>query len=168
MSTDLKRPLYAVALFLLLVGVGFRLRPVDLDTPDVPPISWPEPAVEPSPNEQALALLGYQGIIEANVFSRDRQPPGERYVPPELATSEPASAPPPSIPRLRLFGVAVGPTGAVALIDADPAIPGAEVYRVGDVVRGLHVLEIDERAVVLQGTDGRVVLTLPSSGRRSP
>jgi hypothetical protein len=165
--SHLTRALYLVAAVLALAGLGLRLVPVRPATPAAEPIAIARPATEPSPSERAQALLTFQEIVQANVFSQDRVAPAERYVPPELA------APPPAVerasaPRLRLFGVAVGPAGAVALIDADPAIPGAEVYRQGDLVRGLRLIEINEMAVVLEGDGGRIVLTLPSSGRRSP
>ena len=46
----------------------------------------------------------------------------------------------PAEPSARLFGISRGPGGAVALIDADPDVPGAEVYRIGDTVRGGRVI----------------------------
>lgn len=164
---DVTRVLYTVAGVLALAALALRLAPARPGVPATAPVQLAQPATEPSPSERAQALLAFQEIVEANVFSQDRTPPGERYVPPELAAATPAPGPArASAPRLRLFGVAVGPTGAVALIDADPAIPGAEVYREGDLVRGLRLIEIGETAVVLEGDDGRTVLTLPSSGRR--
>lgn len=162
------RALYLVAGLLALAGVAVRLVPARPAVPATDPVDVAQPATEPSPSERAQALLAFQEIVQANIFSPERTPPSERYVPPELAAREPPPGPVRAAPRLRLFGVAVGPTGAVALIDADPAIPGAEVYREGDLVRGLRLIEIGETAVVLEGDDGRTVLTLPSSGRRSP
>lgn len=166
---DATRVLYVAAVVLALAGLALRIAPARPTVPATVPVHVGQPATEPSPSERAQALLAFQEIVQANVFSQDRSPPAERYVPPELAAPEPAAAPTrTAAPRLRLFGVAVGPMGAVALIDADPAIPGAEVYREGDMVRGLRLIEIGETAVVLEGEDGRTVLTLPSSGRRSP
>lgn len=165
---DMTRALYLAAAVLALAGLGLRLLPARPALPAAAPVAIAEPAPEPSPSERAQALLIFQEIVQANIFSQDRTAPSERYVPPELAASEPAPGPVRAAPRLRLFGVAVGPTGAVALIDADPAIPGAEVYREGDLVRGLRLIEIRETAVVLEGDDGRTILTLPSSDRRSP
>lgn len=162
--------LYVAAGALLVVAIALRLIPPP--TPEVRaeavPVTEPQPA--PSPSEQAAALLSYQEIVSENVFDPDRRPPVERYVPPELAV-EPAPRPAPdtpALPRLRLFGVAVGPDGAVALIDADPAIPGAEVYRPGDRVGGSTIVSITETTVLLEGPTGRRVLTLPSSSGRSP
>ncbi len=56
----------------------------------------------------------------------------------------------------------------MALIDADPAIPGAEVYRVGDRIGAARVVEIQETAVILEGPSGRSTLSLPTSMRRVP
>ncbi len=164
---DVTRVLYVLAGAMALAGLALRLWPARPAVPPTDLINVAQPAAEPSPSERAQALLAFQEIVQANVFSQSRTAPAERYVPPELAAATPAPARA-AAPRLRLFGVAVGPTGAVALIDADPAIPGAEVYREGDLVRGLRLIEIGETAVVLEGEDGRTVLTLPSSGRRSP
>ncbi len=164
---DVTRVLYVLAGVLALGGLALRIAPARPTVPATPTVQLAQPAAEPSPSERAQALLAFQEIVQANVFSQNRTPPAERYVPPELAAATPAPARA-AAPRLRLFGVAVGPTGAVALIDADPAIPGAEVYREGDLVRGLRLIEIGETAVVLEGAEGRTVLTLPTSGRRSP
>jgi len=124
------------------------------------------PAVTPSPSEGAAALLSYQEIVGANVFSSGRTPPATRYVPPELAAQQTPAAPErPAAPRFRLYGVATGSTGAVALIDADPTIPGAEIYRLGDPVRGFTLEEIADTYVVLRGASGS--LTLPLETPRS-
>ncbi len=64
--------------------------------------------------------------------------------------------------------MAAGPTGAVALIDADPSIPGAEIYRPGDRV-GIYRLEtIADTFVVLIGSGGSRVLTLEAPQGGAP
>ncbi len=163
------RTLYVLAGLLALSGVSLRFAPARVRSVPAPPITVAAPAAEPSGSEQAEALLSYQGIVRANVLSQDRTPPATRYIPPELAEEvAPVRAPTTGRPALRLYGVAVGPTGAVALIDADPAIPGAEVYRPGDAVGDARLVSIADTAVVLEGPAGRTVLTLPTSSRRSP
>lgn len=169
MSRDPTRWLYGMATLLLVVGSVLRVAPARVDVPPAEPLIVAEPPAQASAAEQAEALLTYEGIVRANVFSQQRTPPAVRYMPPELVAEEtPAQPQATSAPRLRLFGVAVGPTGAVALIDADPRIPGAEVYRVGDVVGNARLVAIEDTAVVLEGPEGRQRLTLPSSSRRSP
>ncbi|UCF18614.1 MAG: hypothetical protein JSU87_11775 [Gemmatimonadota bacterium] len=169
MRLESTRWLYGVAALFVLMGLALRVVPARVATPPAEPITVAPGELPPSGAEQAEALLTYEGIARSNIFSQERTPPAERYVPPELALQAAEARPSvPATPRLRLFGVAVGPTGSVALIDADPQIPGAEVYRVGDMVAGASLIEIGDTAVVLEGPRGREVLTLPSSSRRSP
>jgi hypothetical protein len=49
----------------------------------------------------------------------------------------------------------------VALIDADPRIPGAEVYRVGDEVRGGRIAAVTDSTVVIARPSGPLTLRLP-------
>lgn len=174
MSRRTVRALYVVAGLLAVVGLGLRVVPAG--TPDVdvePPAPYVAPE-EPSGEERAATLLSFNQIVATDLFRPERTPPDERYTPPELAVADTVEEVPVAtptdrpVPSLRLSGTAVGPEGSVALIDADPAIPGAEVYRVGDRVRGATIVEILETAVVLQGPGGRFTLTLPTSMRRLP
>jgi hypothetical protein len=161
--------LVTVSTLAVAAGVGLRVVPISVEVVPIVSAAVVESAPVPSAREQAEALLSYQQIVEANIFSRNRIPPSTRYVPPELAvegtTTETGSRPAPS---LRLFGVAVGPMGAVALIDADPTIPGAEVYRLGDAVGDALLAAIEDTAVVLEGPNGQIRLRLPSLSRRLP
>jgi hypothetical protein len=161
------RLLFWISGVLALTGVALRLAPVRLNVDSALPAAAADLTQPPRTAEQPGALLSYQPIVESNIFSRNRRPPDTRFVPPELVADpvEP-DARAPAEPRLRLFGVAVGPTGAVALIDADPSIPGAEVYRLGDVVGDARLVVIEDDAVVLEGPGGRTVLRLPSLSRR--
>jgi hypothetical protein len=54
----------------------------------------------------------------------------------------------------------VGPSGTAALIDADSAVRGAEIYQVGDEVDGRRIVAVSESTVVLEGAAGRTVLRL--------
>lgn len=161
------RVLYAVAIALAAVGLGLRLFPSPVSGAAAPPIAVA--ALQPGGDNVAASadLADFQAIVSANIFNQDRQPPAERYVPPELR--EEVAAPPPAQPtsafRMRLFGVVVGPAGTVALIDADPRIPGAEVYRPGDVVGDSRLISVGDSSVVIEGPTGRRVLSLPSSSR---
>jgi hypothetical protein len=62
---------------------------------------------------------------------------------------------------MHLYGITKGPGGAVALIDADPRIPGAEVYRVGDEVRGGRIAAVTDSTVVIARPSGPLTLRLP-------
>jgi len=154
------------ALFLLgIIALVFPVRAVEPREAGAPP---EVPVVTPSPSDDAAALLAYQEIVTGNVFTGSRTPPSVRYIPPDLAANQtPQESGPPAAPRIRLYGVASGPTGAVALIDADASIPGAEIYRIGDLVRGLILEEIGDSYVVLRGASGpfELLLETPRSRR---
>lgn len=156
------RLLYGMAVVLLLVGLVLRVAPAPAESGRIAAAASSAPGDKPQktlsevPVSEAL-------IVETNVFSISRSAPRVRYVPPDLAApaSEPASsrrARPAQ--RLRLFGTVVGPSGTAALIDADPALRGAEIYQVGDLVDGQRIVAVSESTVVLQGTAGRAVLRL--------
>jgi hypothetical protein len=59
----------------------------------------------------------------------------------------------------------VGPSGTAALIDADPAVRGAEIYQIGDAIDGRRIVAVSESTVVLDGTAGRLVLRLQPAGQ---
>jgi hypothetical protein len=152
--------LTALALLVLLMPAGSV-------EPREPLAAANVPAITQSPSEDAAALLSYQEIVGSNMFAADRSPPVSRYVPPELARQQtPRVVNQPAAPRLRLYGVATGPTGAVALIDAEPSIPGAEIYRPGDSVRGYTLEEIADSYVMLVGPTGSLTLPLETSRSR--
>jgi hypothetical protein len=105
----------------------------------------------------------YDAIVAANIFSPDRAPPAVRFSLPGQAAA-PAK---PRGPTLRLYGITVGAQGAVALIDADPNIPGAEIYRLGDLVAGARIVAITDSTVTLAQPSGPLVLRLQPAQRRS-
>jgi hypothetical protein len=107
----------------------------------------------------------YDTIVATNIFSQDRTPPAVRFSLPgrEAAPTKPRG------PTLRLYGITVGAQGAVALIDADPNVPGAEIYRLGDLVAGARILAITDSTVTLAERTGPLVLRLqPVARRRRP
>ncbi|MEJ2546456.1 MAG: hypothetical protein P8125_01415 [Gemmatimonadota bacterium] len=146
------------------IGILLRAVPTRVETPQIPaaePVSVP---LESVTTEAAQALLSYQEVVRKNIFDLDREAPDPRYVPPELAAMGDTGVTKAVVRRgPRLFGLAVGPDGAIALIDADPTIPGAEVYRPGDIVAGLRLVEVTDTTAILAGTAGTIVLRLPVS-----
>jgi hypothetical protein len=170
MKFETSRVLYTAAAVLALIGVVLRAVPSPVSTESVPQIIVADLAPSAAVAESGADPTAFLAVVNANIFSQDRQPPAERYIPPELREEvEPTAAPASSGPRLpRLFGVVVGPADTVALIDADPSIPGAEVYRPGELVGDSRLVSVSDTAVVLEGPAGRRVLTLPSSSRRTP
>lgn len=162
------RRLMGIAGGIAAAAVGWQTLPLRLRLPPVVREAEASGAGAVDANAQAAALLTYDDIARHNPFDIGRRPPAERYLPPEVRAQQ--AAPPagtPAAPRLRLVGVATGPMGAVALIDANPSIPGAEIYRVGDPV-GLYRLEaVSDTAVVLRGKEGVRTLRLESLTGRS-
>lgn len=163
--------LYAVSGVVALVGVVLWILPPRVAVPEMPPAAMPMAAPAPDGSQQAAALLEYQGIVQANVFAHDRNPPPTRYVPPGATVQDsqpPPRRPAPAVPRFTLYGVASGPSGAVALIDADRTIPGAEIYRPGDFVGGYRLDVVADTFVVLRGASDSLILRLQLPRRRSP
>lgn len=165
MTSGAIRGLWVAAVAGLVVGAALWLLPTSIHAA---PAAAPEVAMRappPGPDEPAVALLRYEGIARTNVFQQDRSPPPTRYTPggPPAASAPPATTEPP----LTLYGLAAGPSGAVALIDADPRIPGAEIYRVGDRVGPYRLASIADTFVVLAGPAGERMLRLQAPPRRS-
>ncbi|MDQ3674130.1 MAG: hypothetical protein M3365_07130 [Gemmatimonadota bacterium] len=184
-SVLLTRGLYAATAVLVVVGLALQLVPstrrleassTNLSTPltpsgkTTPPDSAlfesAEPAATAPPNAKSSAAIPlpgeFQAVIISNIFAPERAPPRARYRPRgagEVEGASPATASR-SSPALRLFGVTLRANGAVALIDADPAVPGAEIYRVGDAIAGGRLVEIGPASVVIERSTGRQVIRL--------
>jgi hypothetical protein len=112
----------------------------------------------------------YAAIVAGNIFSPTRTAPAVRFTPNRPAGGA-VPAPPkpkPAGPGIRLFGITKGPGAAVALIDADPKIKGAEIYRVGDRVAGSTISAISDSTVVITRPSGPLVLHLRSAAKKKP
>ena len=158
------RSLYVAAGALLVAGLGLRLAPTPLPRARAAPVDVPAEAQPDAAPVSTPPTPRYDAIVAANIFSQDRTPPAVRFSLPGRAAS-PAK---PSGPRLRLYGITVGAQGAVAIIDADPSIAGAGIYRVGDLVAGARVLAITDSTVTLAQPSGPLVLRLQRAARSGP
>ena len=169
MTRRTARGLGGLSAGIVALALGRQIAPLRLRLPVVREVGLTPNAATADPSERAAALLSYEEIVRSDPFDVSRQPPSERYVPPELRASQASDSAPrrPVAPRLQLFGVATGPTGAVALIDANPSIPGAEIYRTGDRVSVYRLESISDTAVVLRGETGVRTLRLESLTGRS-
>jgi hypothetical protein len=65
----------------------------------------------------------------------------------------------------QLYGITVTAKGATALIDANPKIPGAEMYRLGDRIGGAPITAITESTVVIKRSGGPLTLRLRPAAR---
>jgi hypothetical protein len=162
------RSLYAMTLLFGATGLALRLapRPTPVAPAGVRGTPPPSPATSLPP---ARAPQDYSGIVAANPFSPSRAAPKARLVPEGLRKDSGQVALRRSRPEdvgPRLYGLTRSAEGAVALIDADPRIPGAEVYRPGDEIRGGRIVTITDSTVVLERPSGRLVLRLPPAARK--
>ena len=160
----LVRSLYAAAGALLIAGLGLRLAPTRLPRAQTAPLDVPAEAQPEAAPTSTRPAPRSDAIIAANIFSPDRTPPAVRFSLPGRA----AAPTKPRGPTLRLYGITVGAQGAAAIIDADPSIPGGELYRVGDLVAGARVLAITDSTVTLAQPSGPLVLRLQRAARRGP
>jgi hypothetical protein len=157
-GTALPRMLYGAATGLALAGLVFWVMPIRTaasgSVPDAP-FGAPVEGLAGSAADTAVAAT----ILEGNVLSRARRPPRTRLR--VSGAPETAAAPAPGRVtfQARLFGTVTGGEPS-ALIDADPGVPGAEVYRPGDRLLGRRLTDISDSSVVLEGPSGRLVLRL--------
>jgi len=162
------RSLYVTAVSLVLLGFWLRVARSPLPQAEAAQLSLPAASRPATAAAGALAPSGYAVIVATNVFSQMRAPPSVRFSPAGVAGRAAVAPAKPRGPTLRLYGVTVGPQGAVALIDADPKIPGAEIYRVGDVVAGASLVAITDSTVTLAEPSGPLILRLQPAQRRKP
>jgi hypothetical protein len=159
------RALYGAAAAFFLIGVAVRLAPASLPSPDrapgLPVVTKPLPT-----RVMASNVSLYAPIASGNVFTQSRKAPLVRFVPEGRKMPEPLATPVRRRePVFRLYGITVGAEGAVAVIDADPKVRGAELYRLGDSVGGSPITAITDSTVVI-GRKGRpLILRLRSAPR---
>jgi hypothetical protein len=159
----LARTLFVAAAVLLVAGLALRLAPTPVPRLQAEALSVPPEVGRDSGRTGRRGPTVYDDIIPANIFSQDRTAPAVRFSLPGRAVAPTK----PRGPTLRLYGITVGGQGPVALIDADPNIPGAEIYRLGDLVAGARVVAITDSTVTLARPSGQLVLRLPPAKRRS-
>src|SRR2546428_4244710 len=139
------RALSAAAVVLGLLGLWLRFSRPPLPQPAAAPLPLRSAGQAATAPSGATAAPRYEAIVAANIFSQTRTAPLVRFAPAGRTARGTASAS--RRPPLKLYGITVGPQGAVALIDADPKIPGAEIYRVGDLVAGAPPVPIPDSTV---------------------
>jgi hypothetical protein len=151
--------LYGAAAILILAGLIVRMMPAPIlahGPPEVGSVTRstivPRVARQTS-NEDST-------IVNGNIFSISRSAPRVRFTPPDLSPSSRPVRPHAvrsGTPGLRLLGIV---SGKAVLVDANPEIPGAEIYQIGDVIRGKRLVAVLDSTAVLDGQSGRTVLQL--------
>ena len=159
------RTLYAIAGVLVLLGLVLRVAPARV--PDASGVlSLPGTVRQAAPEAMGGDEPSYAAVASGNVFSQSRTPPKVRFVPEGTAEPAPVAVRKrPRPPALRLYGITAAASGTTALIDADPKVPGAEMYRVGDRIHGAPITRITDSTVVISRPSGSLILRLPSSLR---
>ena len=161
--------LYVAAVGLVLVGLWLRLARSALPAPRADAaIQVPAAGRRATAPADAVPATDYESIVAANIFSQTRVAPSVRFVPAGQAVKRAAAPAAPRGPTLKLYGITLSPQGAVALIDADPKVPGAEIYHLGDLVAGARLVAITDSSVTLAKPSGPLVLRLPPARRRLP
>lgn len=152
------RVLWGAAVLCLLGGITMRLAPAAAPVPSPPAILATQP-LAPAPT-----LTSGEEVVTTNMFGASRTAPTVRFTPRGVVPPPAAPAPTP----VRLYGITVTGDGAIALIDADPRIRGAEIYRVGERVRGYRLMAINDSSVTLAPDSGGrpLVLRLSPGVRR--
>ena len=161
------RLLYGAAAILFLAGLAVRVMPA--------PMLASQPAEAGSSSRStAVSPVARQAsgedstIVNGNIFSISRSAPRVRYTPPDLSPSSRPVQPRAGRsgpPGLRLLGVV---SGTAVLVDANPEIPGAEIYQIGDVIRGKRLVAVLDSTAVLEGPTGRAVLRLEQHKPSTP
>lgn len=167
------RALYATAAFLVLLGVVLFLalsttarQAVGAGT-HAGATSAAQGSTGTARRADAPPPESFALVVDSNMFSPGRSAPRVRFtIRPATADSVPAALRAPSAPALRVYGITLRATDSTALIDADPRVPGAEMYRVGATLpNGSLIVEMTDSTVVVQGPRGRQVLRLETKNR---
>lgn len=146
-----------------------------------PPGPRAGPTVDSAPGPRPLLTAGRGGsntveaggFMEEDPFSPSRDRPPVRWSP-EGSSGQPAAAP--ADPAARLRGrargfrlvattvVAGNPEESHAMIEADPEVPGPELYRTGEAVGPFRLAAVEHDRAVLVAEGIRVTLELDSEG----
>jgi len=153
--------LYSAAAALLLVGLSARIAagrlwtPNLVASPDAPAVAPVMPTTAADPNAAGLAEI----VVSTNPFSPRRTSPGVRFA--DSNPAPPTIAAPPLRHIVHLFGIGTTGGRATALLDADPRVPGAEIYQVGDALPGGgRIVQIEGDHVVIDTPEGRLRLRM--------
>lgn len=144
------RLLWPATATLAVAAIAFRVAPPARPAASLPVIPQPQPLAT------VPALESGTGIVATNVFAASRRPPQQRFLPKGFAP--PVSAPTPA--PVVLYGVTLAAADPLALIDADPKIPGAEIYRIGQQVRDARLVAITDSTVTLAPLSGAPAFVL--------
>ena len=155
---NVTRLLWPAAAVLGLAAMAFRVLPPARPAASTLTIPQPQPLAGLPTIESGTE------IVATNMFAASRRPPQRRFLPRGFEPPVNAPAPAPVV----LYGVTLAAGDPLALIDADPRVPGAEIYRVGQQVRDSRLVAITDSTVTLAPLSGAPALILHLRRVRRP
>lgn len=158
LTVRVKRLIWGLNLALLAVAavMAVRLFMEDPDLDSTPQASPPEAQVpSPSPDAQPTDPEAPGSVGRQDLFgSRAEKPPPEPEKDPEPSEPEP----PPL--RLRLVGTISGSAEMARAVIEDLEARSQNMYRIGDIVQGARIAEIERNSIVLEVEGRETVLEL--------
>jgi hypothetical protein len=150
------RVLYSLTGVFAVAGLALRVLPARVPSARSGALTLPTSLPSDSPAPPLVASYG--AIVSDNMFSVRREPPAVRFAP--MGTSHVVVVAGPHRPSLKLYGITLGPEGAVAVISPDVGVARAGLYEIGDTLAGARVVAISESTVTLQKPNGQITLHL--------
>lgn len=121
----------------------------------------PSPALTSPPVGVTISPKDLSAALERNPFRADRRRAAVRYqLPGQVLTAAPPSAVLPSMPMVRLAGIAAtGSTRGIAALSILGRPP--QLLRVGESLEGWRLTHVRRESVVLTGRDTTLTLQMP-------
>jgi hypothetical protein len=151
----------------VLVVLGSWLRLVRPSPPRASGAELPVAVLHPMEPVGRTAVPSYDGVVTGNIFSKQRTPSAMRFTPAGSRRVPSAGDAGRGAP-ITLYGITLGPRGAVALIHADPKSAGADLYHLGDLVAGGRLVAMTESTVTVARPSGSLVLHLQTGRSLKP
>ena len=136
------------------------VQAIRLDTLPRPLAPRPSPALTAAPVGVAIARGDLVAALERDPFRSDRRRAALRYqLPGQVLTAAPSAAPQPSMPMVRLAGIAAtGSMRGIAALSILGRPP--QLLRVGESLEGWRLTHVRRESVVLTGRDTTITLQM--------
>ena len=137
------------------------VRAIRLDPLPRPLAPRPSPALTSPPLGGAISRVDLGAALERDPFRSDRRRAARRYQPPgQVITAAPPAVVAPSMPMVRLAGIAAtGSTRGIAALSILGRPP--QLLRVGESLEGWRLTHVRRESVVLAGRDTTLTLQMP-------
>jgi hypothetical protein len=159
--------LYTASVGLATLAAGFWAAPLSLEFPDTGRTRHLAAVASPVAAPRAAAPM-YESVIASNVFSKTRLPPVTRFTPPGSSRLLTPPGGEKTGATFTLYGTALGPAGAVALIRPDVMGAPPRLYGVGDTAGSGRLVAVTESTATLDRKAGFLVLRLQNGPGAKP